>query len=144
MAHGFRCLFGVGTNMAWESLSVRVKFLRGTDSLYWEATHFKERYGMNTITCPSGSSWDAYYWAKNMVLGILHLQNRFMGRFPEHEEPSASELLLFLRGLSFEVPVLDSPGECTMINLNQLKALLMEWVEQGLHEESKPSRSWIG
>ena len=144
MAHGFRCLFGVGTNMAWESLTVREKFLRGTDSLYWEANHFKERYGMNTISCPSESSWDAYYWAKNMVLGILHLQNQFMGRFPEHEEPSASVLLLFLRGLSFEKRVLESPGECTMINLKQLKSLLMEWVEQGLPEESKPSRNWIG
>ncbi len=144
MAHSFRSLIGVGTNMAWASLSVGEKFLQGTDSLYWEANDFKERYGMNTISCPSESSWDAYYWAKNMVLGILHLQNQFYSRFSEEEDPSLPELLLFMRGLSFEERLLESPGECTMISLGQLKALLEEWVEDGMPEEGKPSRHWIG
>ena len=130
--------------MAWESLGVRERFIRGTDSLYWEATHFKERYGMNTISCPSGSSWDAYYWAKNMVLGILHLQNQFLGRLSEDEGPSTSELLLFLRGVDFEGRLLDSPRERTVKDLEQVLALLVEWVAAGLPEEGQPSRSWIG
>ena len=144
MSHGLRYLLGARTNMAWESLGVRERFIRGTDSLYWEATHFKERYGMNTISCPSGSSWDAYYWAKNMVLGILHLQNQFLGRFSEDEGPSTSELLLFLRGVDFEGRLLDSPRERTVKDLEQVLALLVEWVAAGLPEEGQPSRSWIG
>ena len=65
MAHGFRDLLGGGTKVDWATLGVRTRFLRGADNLYWEANHFKERYGMNTISCPSDSSWAAYYWAKN-------------------------------------------------------------------------------
>ena len=144
MAHGFRYLLGGGTNVEWASLNVRARFLRGADNLYWEANHFKNRYGMNTISCPSESSWTAYYWAKNMVLGILHLQNQVLAHFPEDEEPTASELLLFLRGVRFEERLLESPVECTLVHLDQVLSLLAEWVERGLPEEGQPSRDWIG
>ena len=144
MGHGFHNLFPAETDEVWGSLTVRGRFVRGTDTLYHEANHFKERYGMNTINCPSASSWDAYYWAKNMVIGMLHLQNRFNSQFPRKDQPSAAELVLFLRGLVFERRLLESPDRRVLRDLEKLKQLLLEWVVAGLPEEHRPTRSWIG
>ncbi len=54
------------------------------------------------------------------------------------------ELLLFLRGMCFEERLMECPVDGTMVHLDQVLALLVEWAAQGLPEEGQPTRDWIG